>query len=570
MGLNKIKINDLTTINTGVVYDISKATGQSYETLADALGTDGSNVPSEVREGGMSVRFVHTSDNKYRQFILKAQNFSTNEADWYDVDYSGIFNVNDYNNTYSSYSTIQDAMYAIPSGMRKIRMVFIAYINNEWRILQFWGGSVSAWNANAVIDFISASLIKNGAIETNKIKDANITSSKIADSAVTSSKIANSAVTNSKIADGNITTLKLGDKVVTRYKIADDVIKDIENTSKILQTNYEIVDSESGYYINSTGVKIALNYAYLSNPFSVSKGQKIKVKIFGGTMIAAIAQDNGDNTYTALVLATGTGTQEYEYTAPNDMTLVTSSLNNPAAIYFYSIEIENLKMVAVNKTEKTFGRSTFSNDSANANGYYYSILDNIVNATERFKQAEVQVTGATTIHVCIFDESNMSLICISDVSASEAGVVTILPKDINYDFNTDRNVGIWFMTNTYPCMSLKNISDSKGYKVCVSIGGSISYSTTKDINIRITKEICESKNTALVDSLSKRIFPAITDLQTYINSNRDCYLPQGFYRIDTPITIPPNTHIHGIKGATILQLNNADVIFNLNENSKHI
>ena len=58
MILNKIKINDTATVTPGVVYDISKATGQSYETLADALGTDGENVPSEVREGGMSVRYV--------------------------------------------------------------------------------------------------------------------------------------------------------------------------------------------------------------------------------------------------------------------------------------------------------------------------------------------------------------------------------------------------------------------------------------------------------------------------------------------------------------------------------
>ena len=58
MILNKIKINDTATVTPGVVYDISKATGQSYETLSDALGTDGNNVPSEVREGGMSVRYV--------------------------------------------------------------------------------------------------------------------------------------------------------------------------------------------------------------------------------------------------------------------------------------------------------------------------------------------------------------------------------------------------------------------------------------------------------------------------------------------------------------------------------
>ena len=58
MSLNKIKINDSTVVNTGVVYDISKATNQTYNTLSDALGTSGNNVPPEVREGGMSIRYV--------------------------------------------------------------------------------------------------------------------------------------------------------------------------------------------------------------------------------------------------------------------------------------------------------------------------------------------------------------------------------------------------------------------------------------------------------------------------------------------------------------------------------
>ena len=82
MILNKIKINDTATVIPGVVYDISKATGQTYETFADALGTDGNNVPPEVREGGMSIRYVKTSDNKYVQYRLTAQTFSTDEADW--------------------------------------------------------------------------------------------------------------------------------------------------------------------------------------------------------------------------------------------------------------------------------------------------------------------------------------------------------------------------------------------------------------------------------------------------------------------------------------------------------
>ena len=58
MALNKISINDTTTVNTGVVYDITKATGLPYTGLKAALGTNGNNVPLEIREGGMSIRFV--------------------------------------------------------------------------------------------------------------------------------------------------------------------------------------------------------------------------------------------------------------------------------------------------------------------------------------------------------------------------------------------------------------------------------------------------------------------------------------------------------------------------------
>lgn len=83
MILNKIKINDTDTVTPSVVYDISKATGQSYETLSDALS--GNNVPLEIREGGMSVRFV-TSDNKYLQYRLMSDTFNTNAANWQGVD----------------------------------------------------------------------------------------------------------------------------------------------------------------------------------------------------------------------------------------------------------------------------------------------------------------------------------------------------------------------------------------------------------------------------------------------------------------------------------------------------
>ena len=84
MGLNNIKINNTTNVKSGVVYDISKATGQSYETLSDALS--GNNVPLEIREGGMSIRFVQTSDNKYVQYRLMSDSFNTTVANWQGVD----------------------------------------------------------------------------------------------------------------------------------------------------------------------------------------------------------------------------------------------------------------------------------------------------------------------------------------------------------------------------------------------------------------------------------------------------------------------------------------------------
>lgn len=71
----------------GEVYDISAAnSGAKYADLSAALGVDGGNVPSEIRRGGMSVKFVQSSDNKYVQYRLMADSFSITDADWQGVD----------------------------------------------------------------------------------------------------------------------------------------------------------------------------------------------------------------------------------------------------------------------------------------------------------------------------------------------------------------------------------------------------------------------------------------------------------------------------------------------------
>ena len=68
-------------------FDISAyhATGgvlAKYADLAAALGTDGANIPYAIRKGGMSVKFVLSSDNKYVQYFLTKDEWSASEADW--------------------------------------------------------------------------------------------------------------------------------------------------------------------------------------------------------------------------------------------------------------------------------------------------------------------------------------------------------------------------------------------------------------------------------------------------------------------------------------------------------
>lgn len=69
----------------GEVFDISVYNNNAeYADLAAALGTNGANVPADIRRGGMSVKFVHSSDNKYVQYLYVGT--STAVADFTNVD----------------------------------------------------------------------------------------------------------------------------------------------------------------------------------------------------------------------------------------------------------------------------------------------------------------------------------------------------------------------------------------------------------------------------------------------------------------------------------------------------
>ena len=67
----------------GEVYDISiNHADTKYTDLAAALGINGENIPKSLRKGGMSVKYVQSSCNKYMQYRLMSDIFNTNVFNW--------------------------------------------------------------------------------------------------------------------------------------------------------------------------------------------------------------------------------------------------------------------------------------------------------------------------------------------------------------------------------------------------------------------------------------------------------------------------------------------------------
>lgn len=81
--------NKLSDLDSKVIYDVSSYNdGAVFESLSSLLGSGNLStlIPMSVRKGGMSIRFIQSSDNKYVQYRLMSNTFSTTVTDWQGVD----------------------------------------------------------------------------------------------------------------------------------------------------------------------------------------------------------------------------------------------------------------------------------------------------------------------------------------------------------------------------------------------------------------------------------------------------------------------------------------------------
>ena len=81
--------NKLSELESEVIYDVTANNdGATFLSLSALLLSDNLStlIPTSVRHGGMSIRFVQSSDNKYIQARLMANSFTTDISAWQSVD----------------------------------------------------------------------------------------------------------------------------------------------------------------------------------------------------------------------------------------------------------------------------------------------------------------------------------------------------------------------------------------------------------------------------------------------------------------------------------------------------
>lgn len=88
-GWSEFNSTGASTAEQEIIYDVSAHNdGAVFESLQALLSSSNLStlIPTSVRHGGMSIRFVQSSDNKYVQYRLMSDTFNTTVANWQGVD----------------------------------------------------------------------------------------------------------------------------------------------------------------------------------------------------------------------------------------------------------------------------------------------------------------------------------------------------------------------------------------------------------------------------------------------------------------------------------------------------
>lgn len=142
----------LSELESEVIYDVTaNNSGATFASLSALLSSEDLStlIPITARCGGMSIRFVKSSDNIYIQYRLMKNTWSTNISDWYkeSVDVQQIFN------TGIDVLNINDINYPLCSGIKSISYYTAQYLtfNSDTNVIIYDGNQ-----GNYLIGYIKA------------------------------------------------------------------------------------------------------------------------------------------------------------------------------------------------------------------------------------------------------------------------------------------------------------------------------------------------------------------------------------------------------------------------------
>ena len=195
---------------------------------------------------------------------------------------------------------------------------------------------------------------------------------------------------------------------------------------------------------------------------------------------------------------------------------------------------------------------------------YWTITNAIFNANNKFSRLETYVLNTGTLHVAIVSYANPTVIEELTLSVSP-GMLTINASDFEFD---------WDNNTTDVCVFLKTDgnspvpTDERLTPFVAADDGNIVLFSNGAINVFGGYDLCLKFYSYIIYPIFQEIEAlknqgVVSDLQTYINNNRNVSIPAGTYYIDTPLVIPNGTKISGVRGSTVLKLRQASTCISI-------
>ena len=337
-------------------YPTSGVEGGNTYTLEGALTVLNANLSASKKKGGMSIKFIQSSDNKYVQHRLMSPTWSTVTANWQGVDnelvagsrnlvesiaiFEKVFNINTNIPTWQ----VVPGKYINADGVKVDNVSLNLYDD----ITLGSGESIMVYT-HTISTAISVIAKKENGTYTPLVKSTGhtntnfcfvYTNNSFSDETLTLSiEAASQSMTIVRISD-NIVGTELFNKLIDEYcrcYILEDVpvLKDIKD--KVTISNIAITN---GYYIKSDGTKLANVSGYISKEVLLRKGMQISVKCYLDTRVCLMSYYvNG--TYVPLIVPESTTGNSVELiTIPYDGKYVFSSLNRLAIDYVASVNFD--------------------------------------------------------------------------------------------------------------------------------------------------------------------------------------------------------------------------------------